>query len=155
VGVDSYRRVDLTFPFGFNYVADTFAKSATGVSDRSVFLAEVLNAFGENVFPGAATQTDTPGSRRLVVEQNHPNPFNPSTTIRFTAPTRGEVGVRVYNLKGQLVRTLFDQVVEGGVATSVKWDGKDELGTAVSSGVYLYQVKGSGFSETKKMALVR
>jgi hypothetical protein len=155
VGVDSYRRVDLTFPFGFNYVADTFAKSATGVSDRSVFLAEVLNAFGVNVYPGAATQTDTPGSRRLVVEQNHPNPFNPSTTIRFTAPTRGEVSVRVYNLKGQLVRTLFDQVVEGGVATSVKWDGKDELGTAVSSGVYLYQVKGSDFSETKKMALVR
>ncbi len=155
VGIDSYRRVDLTFPFGFNYVVDTFAKSSTGVSDRSVFLAEVLNAFGENVYPGAATQAGEPGIRRLLVEQNHPNPFNPSTTIRFTAPSRGEVGVKIYNLKGQLVRTLFQQVVEGGVVTSVRWNGKDDLGSAVSSGVYLYQVKGLGFSETRKMALVR
>jgi len=63
--------------------------------------------------------------------------------------------VRIYNLKGQLVRLLFHQIVDAGVATSVRWDGKDELGTAVSSGVYLYQVKGLGFTETKKMALVR
>jgi hypothetical protein len=155
VGLDSYRRVDLTFPFGLNYVVDTFSKTSTGVSDRSLFLGEVLTAFGENVMPGAATQAGAPGIRHLLVEQNHPNPFNPSTTIRFTSPARGEVGVKVYNLRGQLVRALFDQVVEGGVTTAVRWDGKNDHGASVSSGVYLYQVKGLGFTETRKMALIR
>jgi hypothetical protein len=91
----------------------------------------------------------------LLVEQNHPNPFNPTTTIRFTAPQRGRVSVMVYNVRGERVATVFDGVVEAGVSTAVQWTGRDTLGAPVSSGVYLYQVQGMGLSETRKMALIK
>ena len=89
-----------------------------------------------------------------MVEENHPNPFNPVTTIRFTAPSRGHVSVEVYTLRGERVATLLDRVVEAG-SHPVVWRGEDEHGRPVSSGVYFYRVRGFGRTVTQKMALVR
>ncbi|MGH7455157.1 MAG: FlgD immunoglobulin-like domain containing protein, partial [bacterium] len=93
--------------------------------------------------------------------QNYPNPFNPSTEIRFQLPEASHVTVRIFNALGQEIRRLEDRQYEAGVH-SVRWDGKDNAGNAVSSGVYLYQLqavdilKGAGkFSQVKKMNLLR
>jgi hypothetical protein len=154
IDTETYRRVDLTFPFGLIYVRDYFQKVST-ISSRSILVGEILAAFGSTLYPDDATDGPAVAPRRLVVEQNHPNPFNPSTTIRFTAPRAGRYTVRVYNLRGELIQTLFDGDVAAGVPQAVVWNGTDAVGASVSSGVYLYQVQGDRFRETRKMALVK
>ncbi len=86
--------------------------------------------------------------------QNYPNPFNPVTTIRYQLPKAGHVSLKVYNIYGQLVRTLVDDQVHAGYHT-VQWNGRDEFGQAVSSGVYYYRLVAGTFVETRKMALLR
>jgi hypothetical protein len=155
VDTEVYRRVDLTFPFGFIYVTDFYSKIGNGIAARSNLLGQILNAFGKPTNPGGVTGSGGAVSRQLVVQQNHPNPFNPSTTISFSAPQRGRVTVKVYNVRGESVATIFDGTVEAGTTTSAQWNGRDSLGAPVSSGVYLYQVQGMGLSETRKMALIK
>ena len=88
------------------------------------------------------------------MDKNYPNPFNPSTRINFTAPRKGHLSIKVYNIRGELVRTLVDGQVPAG-AGHVVWDGRDHGGAGVASGIYLYQVKGFGENVTEKMALVK
>jgi flagellar hook assembly protein FlgD len=93
------------------------------------------------------------------LEQNVPNPFNPSTTIRFSVPEMHQgahVELTIYDLLGQKVRTLMDASVEAGVLEAT-WDGKDEAGREVSSGVYFYKlaIDGGKWAETRKMVLIR
>jgi len=79
----------------------------------------------------------------FALEQNQPNPFNPSTTIRFGLPAEGAVVLAVYSATGQLVRTLVDETLTAG-AHDVAWNGLDERGRTVASGVYLYRITWSG-----------
>lgn len=85
--------------------------------------------------------------------QNYPNPFNPNTQISFTIKDAGQrVKLRIYNTKGQLVRTLLNGTAKGH-HQSLNWDGKNERGESVSSGIYLYRLDGEDFSFTRKMLL--
>ncbi len=92
--------------------------------------------------------------------QNYPNPFNPSTTIRYTLPDRDREGrphratLKVYNILGELVRTLVDEEQAPGFYRVV-WDGKDNLGREVSSGVYFCGVRAGEFCAVRKMLLLR
>ncbi len=88
------------------------------------------------------------------LSQNHPNPFNPMTTIRFAIPQAENVQLDILNIIGQRVRTLVDEVRPAGTH-EVQWDGRDNNGNAVSSGVYLYRIKAGEFTETKKMVLMK
>ncbi len=90
----------------------------------------------------------------LALHQNHPNPFNPATTISFTLPQRLHVNLSVYNLEGKLVTTLVDETMEDGFE-EVSWYGRDSKGNPVSSGVYFYQLKAEGKTLTKKMVLLK
>jgi len=87
---------------------------------------------------------------------NFPNPFNPSTTIRFEVRGSRFVKIEVYNIRGQRVRTLLDgsRAFETGVH-SVVWNGRDDNGRMVGSGVYLYKMTSDGFSEVKRMMLLK
>jgi outer membrane protein assembly factor BamB len=88
--------------------------------------------------------------------QNSPNPFNPSTTVSYSVP-EGEptpVSLKIYDLRGRLVRTLVDETREAG-EYSVIWEGKDASGRMVSSGVYLYRIKAGDFVQTRKMVLLK
>jgi len=152
VDLGEYRRVDMTFPFGFLYIADYYPDSDQGISGRSMLVAEILNAFGQSSAIGPATGAEVPS--KLVVSQNYPNPFNPSTTIKFSLPAKGQVSVKVYNVKGALVTTLVDGVMDKGPQTVI-WNGKDANGTPVSTGVYLYKVQTQGTEVVKKMALIK
>jgi len=93
------------------------------------------------------------GPIEFALQQNYPNPFNPETTINYSIQKRGQVKLIIYNTLGQVVKVLKDQQEKPG-HHSVMWDGKDELGRNVSSGVYLYRLSSSGKVLTRKMVIV-
>ncbi|HPF69233.1 MAG TPA: T9SS type A sorting domain-containing protein [Candidatus Krumholzibacteria bacterium] len=86
---------------------------------------------------------------QLASAVNFPNPFNPSTTIRFTVPARGQVSLKIYDVRGREVTTLQDGVLEANTY-SIQFNGE-----GLSSGTYFYRVKGQGFDLTRKMQLVK
>jgi len=86
--------------------------------------------------------------------QNRPNPFNPSTEIRFGFPAATRTSLRVFGVSGRLVATLVDDVLPGGNHIA-HWDGRDSGGRAVSSGVYFYQVDAGDLHERRRMVLLR
>nr|MDK2851620.1 hypothetical protein [Candidatus Cloacimonadota bacterium] len=88
------------------------------------------------------------------LRQNYPNPFNPSTTIAYSLPTYGKVRLDIYNIKGQLVKTLLDQDMEAGLHSAV-WDGKDMNNKAVASGIYFYRLSSPQMTQTKRMLLMK
>ncbi|MBD3287497.1 T9SS type A sorting domain-containing protein [candidate division KSB1 bacterium] len=94
----------------------------------------------------------TPEAYRL--EQNYPNPFNGSTQIRYHLKSSGKANLSIYNLRGELVRTLVERSMTAGEYT-VDWDGRSDFGANVSSGVYVYTLKTTGHIESKKMLYLR
>ncbi|MEE9269627.1 MAG: FlgD immunoglobulin-like domain containing protein [Candidatus Krumholzibacteria bacterium] len=100
--------------------------------------------------------TSIPGATGSLpaLHQNYPNPFNPTTTISFTLARRSAVELLVYDVKGELVATIIDDVMNGG-PHSVTWDGRDGDGNEVSSGVYFYRLNAGGRRTTKKLVLLR
>ncbi|HRX76714.1 MAG TPA: FlgD immunoglobulin-like domain containing protein, partial [Candidatus Cloacimonadota bacterium] len=89
-----------------------------------------------------------------ALKGNFPNPFNPTTTIRFSMKEAGAVKVMVYNLKGQLVKNLVDTELSSG-NHQIVWDGRDDRGSSVASGIYLYRMESSNFTATNKMMLMK
>ena len=96
------------------------------------------------------------GSRptRFALEQNYPNPFNPETTIRFHLPRSQQIELAIYNLGAQRVATLVQGHREAG-SYSVRWDGLDDAGLELASGVYFYRLTAGERVETKKLLLLR
>ncbi|MCK5380369.1 MAG: T9SS type A sorting domain-containing protein [Candidatus Latescibacteria bacterium] len=93
--------------------------------------------------------------RSFSLSQNHPNPFNASTTIPFTLESNCAVELAVYNCNGQCVKTLFRGEKQAGMYTAT-WNGTDEQGTVVTSGIYSCQLKGpDGLKETRKMLFLK
>jgi hypothetical protein len=91
---------------------------------------------------------------QFALLQNYPNPFNPVTTIQFIIPATGKVEVKIYNLNGSLVRELFTGEKEVG-EYSYQWDGKDDRGITIASGVYFYSVQFNNSQLTKKMIYLK
>ena len=95
--------------------------------------------------------------RQAVLRQNYPNPFNAETTIRYTLSprmARQRTSLKIYNVLGQKVRTLVDEVQPAGDHT-VQWDGRDYQGRPVSTGIYFYRLQSGSHSNTKKLVLLR
>jgi len=86
--------------------------------------------------------------------QNYPNPFNPITNIKFSIPSPSDLKLSIYNVMGQLVRELVNEYKTVGHHT-VKWDGLNDKGLKVSSGIYFYNIQTSSFTKTKKMILLK
>ena len=91
----------------------------------------------------------------FVLLQNSPNPFNPTTTIGFSAPGGEEIELNIYNIQGQLVRTFNEDVQNNGGYSSVIWDGTDNSGLTVSSGIYIYRLSTGDYSAVRQMTLIR
>ncbi len=91
---------------------------------------------------------------QFALGQNYPNPFNPTTEIRFDLPSRSHVNLSVYNLLGQRVRQLLDEERRAG-SWIVSWNGSDDNGNAVSSGVYFFKMEAGNFTDTRKMMLLK
>lgn len=106
---------------------------------------------GTSVSPAEGSVT-VPESYTL--SQNYPNPFNPETRIDYQLPSDGWVELSVYNVLGQKVRTLVAEQQTTGAYTAT-WDGRDEVGLGVASGVYFYRLNAGDFTSTKRMILMR
>lgn len=96
----------------------------------------------------------------FALMQNYPNPFNPTTTIQYALPTASTVSLKIYNILGQEVATLVDQVQTAGYHTAM-WNGRNQYGSQVATGVYFYRIEAKGadgaapFTNLKKMLLVK
>jgi flagellar hook assembly protein FlgD len=88
------------------------------------------------------------------VEQNHPNPFNPRTTLAFSLPARAAVTVEILDPRGRRVALLQPGVLPAG-RHELTWDGTDLRGSTVAGGIYLYRVRAGGEEITRKMVLLR
>jgi hypothetical protein len=97
--------------------------------------------------------------RRFALLQNYPNPFNPETWIPFALGRDSDVTINIYDVSGRLIRRLELGVMKAGYYTSkdeaAYWDGRDEYGDRVSSGLYLYTIKAGDFTETRRMVLIK
>jgi len=98
--------------------------------------------------------TDQSIPENYSLSQNYPNPFNPETHIQFAIPKAEQVRITVYDLQGKLVRTMVNERKAAGTY-SVVWNGRDENGVKVTSGVYFYRIDAGEFSMTKKMVLMK
>ncbi|MBU1071799.1 hypothetical protein KKG45_00980 [bacterium] len=149
-----------TLPQGGNQPV-TLTYDATGLAD-GVYTAYVLIAHNAGGGPEVVTVTltvesstgagDTP--RTLVLAGNYPNPFNPSTKVIFSLPRAGEVDLDVVDVRGHLVRALHSGPMAAG-RHGVAWDGTDDLGHGVASGVYFARLRHDGRELTHKMLLTK
>ncbi len=96
----------------------------------------------------------TVGSGQVSTISNYPNPFNPSTTIEYSLPERARVTIDIYNVLGRKVRSLVDAEQAAG-SYRIEWNGTDENGRSVASGVYLYRFQAGDAVQTKKMLLAK
>jgi Cohesin domain/FlgD Ig-like domain/Dockerin type I domain len=138
-------------------------ESAVAMASFNLFDAQA-NGIQARVETGATEEAALPQSYNLL--QNYPNPFlneakfhlagNPATTIRYQLPKESSVKLQIYDLRGYVVRTLVNAKMKAGEATTA-WDGKDEAGDRVPSGVYFYrlQVNGGEWASTRRMMVVR
>jgi hypothetical protein len=108
--------------------------------------------------PQPIVDVDEPGNPGFPISfeltQNRPNPFNPSTTIEYSLPERSQVTIEVFNVLGQRVRTLVNETKPAGIYR-IEWDGVDDAGKSVSTGVYLYRLQAGDVVHTKKMLLIK
>jgi immune inhibitor A len=151
----AYKTILLTFPIEF--IDD--AGGAPDALPKDTLIARALKFFGGTSVHDGQPFGQLPQS--FVLDQNYPNPFNPVTIITYTLRTAGEVGaplprtnLSIYNVLGQKVKTLVDQVQIPGTY-EVTWDGTDRLGRPVASGIYFYRLERGNDSQTKKMILVK
>jgi hypothetical protein len=122
---------------------------------KAILVDKHAQSFEVTILPKEENQATPPQDFTLF--QNYPNPFNPATSIQFTVGS-GQLPVpttlNIYNIRGQLVRTLVDEQKSSGTY-EVIWDGKDNLGNEVASGVYFYKLQAGDYTETKKMILMK
>jgi flagellar hook assembly protein FlgD len=100
------------------------------------------------------TGVDAPARSSFVLGQNHPNPFNPSTSISFQLPSPSHAVISIFDVRGSLVRTLVDETMSAG-PHQVEWNGRDDGGNIVGSGVYFYRLAAGGHSQAKKMVILK
>ncbi len=139
-------RVDNTYDVSGNLIEEISATlSGTWINtERFVYVYTVL----------ATKVDDAPLPTEFSLLQNHPNPFNPTTTIRYNLASNAHVRVEVHNVLGQLVRVLEDSDQASGVYETT-WDGRNSAGQEVASGVYFYSLRSKDFVQTRKMVLSR
>ncbi len=131
-----------------------------GFLDREVTEGKTYSYYLQDIdYKGRATKhaaisitVAVPGAFSL--QQNYPNPFNPSTRLTFSLPQAGWTSLTIYNIQGQIVRTLVNGELDAGLHLQ-EWDGRDEQGQMAPSGIYLYRLIQGAQQQTRKMQLVK
>jgi hypothetical protein len=136
---------------GFSYHLLRDHRSA-GVPARADHLYDIITFLQNSV--QTPTGVKTAGISNSL-GQNYPNPFNPTTTIEYTLREQSPVELRIYNVAGQLVRTLVSDAKAAGQVHTAVWDGRNDAGQSVSSGVYFYRLTAKDFVQTRKMVLLK
>ena len=148
--------------------------AVSGGGDAVQFVFRVLREFEDNarfeiadglvfdpsqlqnpaVVAGVLELQSTP--REFALHQNFPNPFNPDTTIKYDLAESADVTLQIYNVLGQVVRTLVASEAQNAGRYQIRWNGMDDRGVPVSSGIYFYQISADGkFSDVRKLMLLK
>ncbi len=104
--------------------------------------------------PVVSVETEDNIIREFSLEQNYPNPFNPATTISYALPKSVQVRISIYNMLGQQIKVLEDKIHQEGLH-KVQWNGKDENGNLMTSGVYMCHIQAGTCTQTIKLMLIR
>ncbi|HOY85676.1 MAG TPA: FlgD immunoglobulin-like domain containing protein [Candidatus Syntrophosphaera sp.] len=133
-------------------------RNSSGFSYKNTGQGWILIPVGEIMLHAFVQSTVTTEDNTLIPPaldlSNYPNPFNPETTISYTLPASGPVSLEIYNSRGQLVRRLLHEEQPAG-GHSLVWNGKDDTGHSVASGLYLCRIACTGKHETRKMLLLK
>lgn len=145
----------------------TWAEEARGLYGRGLFAVHAIDSGhvwavgfdGSVVNYGYVTSgVDDPDGKPVpkdyTLSQNYPNPFNVRTLIQFNLRRSGKIELSIFNLRGERVKTLLDTFTTAGIHR-LDWDGTDGVGRVLPSGVYIYRLKATDFSEAKKMILLK
>jgi CSLREA domain-containing protein len=148
---------------GFADSTGSFNVPVSGLSGSDFVTAIATDTLGSSSAFALNRQVDSPTSaedplahlpKRFGLEPNYPNPFNPSTEIRFSLPRACQAKLDVYNLQGELVRSLVNQNLPSGTY-SISWNGRTGSGQRVASGVYFYRLTAGSFTASRKMVLLK
>jgi uncharacterized Ntn-hydrolase superfamily protein len=101
------------------------------------------------------TDAEPAAALALVLHQNHPNPFNPHTEIRFALPATGSVSLTIHDLTGRTIRGLLEESELSGGEHRVAWDGRDDGGLSVAAGVYFCRLEAGPWTQTRKLTLLK
>ena len=146
ISTDSYETVQVSLidQHGNEKIYDSEALQELGFYNQIAIINQI----------NMSSEHDLTLPETFALHQNYPNPFNPETNISYDLPEDGLVSVNVYDMKGTLVKTLVNDVQSCGYRT-LKWNGTNDKGQKVSAGLYLYRIEAEGFTDTKKMALIK
>ncbi len=140
--------------FGINYRYEIYTGGHTAEAQRYpislAFLDSAMNYTTD--IETYNEQFNLPKS--FAFSQNYPNPFNPSTVIKYQLPSTNHTQLNIYNIKGQLVKILVNEMQNAGYY-NITWDGKDNDNREVASGLYIYRITAGNYMETKRMLLLK
>ena len=146
--------VDITGLLPGNYSAKIIVKQIAGIAAG---INDDEDTIDVNLTVDSPTDVDDMGGTlpdAFSLEQNYPNPFNPTTTIEFNLPKTSIVSLTVFNILGQKVNELVSSTLSAG-NKRIEWDGTDDSGRTMESGVYFYKITAAEFSMTRKMMLLK
>jgi len=153
-GGSRFETVDKVKGTAIDSVTFEFSYRDENVLERYYYYRLKYQSNENSVYFTEPVKVNAIQAKRSVLEQNTPNPFNPSTTIRFEIKERSKVNLRIYNTLGQNICTLIDSHLEPG-RYILDWDGKDDFGRDLAGGVYFYQILIDRYFETRRMTLLR
>ncbi len=159
-GIDIIGNIALPLTMGYRgYFLDSNRSSQVGAEIASYEANKLVTAASNQSFGDVTSVRETGGTelpKSFTLFQNHPNPFNPSTEIRYSIDRtfKGAVILKIYNLLGYELKTLVNEPQTRG-SYEVRWDGSDSKGRQVGSGVYIYRLQAGDLLESRKMLLIR
>ena len=139
----TYTDTDIEFDTHYYYRVAAYAGYLTGWSNVVSVILESASISDVGQIPTS-----------FAMHQNFPNPFNPTTIVRYDLPEDGLVNIIVYDMMGRIVRTLVNDY-QSSVYKTVQWDATNDFGNPVSAGVYLYQIHADSYTQTMKMILLK
>jgi hypothetical protein len=126
-----------------NFYRLSAVDNSGNVSDYSDMVEAAILQIEEDLVPDS-----------YALHQNYPNPFNPVTTIRYDLPEDAQVMIRIFDIQGRIVRTLVDGHEDAG-RKAVPWNATNQVGEPVAAGMYIYMIQSGGFSQVRKMLLLK
>jgi hypothetical protein len=149
---NAYRQSGATSPYPLDYVIDQNGRVAFFSTE---YTPEEMTAVIDHLLANPSPIEDLPGAGRSLGLEARPNPFNPRTEIHFRMPGAGTVDLDIHDARGRLVRRLVaGKIFEDGPGMVV-WDGTDDQGRSLPSGLFLARIRAAGFSAISKLTLLR
>ncbi len=147
VNISAVNSVDYAFAYWNNDTRDTLSVKSLMMNKDTTLVANFR-------LLSSVKQKYRELPKEFFLKQNYPNPFNPETKIEFLIPIQSYVKVTIYNIKGQIIQLLVDEMKAPGYH-SVIWNGQDRYGNRASSGIYLYRIETESYNQIRKMLLIK